>query len=85
MRVRTDCSWLDERTDLNNVVGTIMMNQQPSSCMIEHAMLSENDEIIRLNSDILTSMKLVVVSSPILHVLTYANNLSRFTKLYTIC
>ena len=24
------------RTDLNNVVGTIMTNQQPCSCMIEH-------------------------------------------------
>ena len=31
-----DCSWLDERTDLNNVVGTIMINQQPCSYMIEH-------------------------------------------------
>ena len=36
MHVGTDCSWLDERTDLNNVVGTIMINQQPCSCMIEH-------------------------------------------------
>ena len=27
---------LDERTDLNNVVETIMLNQQPCSCMIEH-------------------------------------------------
>ena len=34
-----DCSWLDERTestDLNNVVGTIMINQQPCSYMIEN-------------------------------------------------
>ena len=40
MYVRTDCSWLDERTDLNNVVGTsvgtITINQQPCSYMIEH-------------------------------------------------
>ena len=28
MHVGTDhCSWLDERTDFNNVVGTIMINQ----------------------------------------------------------
>ena len=33
MHVGTDCSWLDERTDLNNVVGTIMINQQSCSCM----------------------------------------------------
>ena len=31
----TDCSWLDERTDLNNV-GTIMINQQRYSYMIKH-------------------------------------------------
>ena len=36
MHVGTDCSWLDERTDLNNLVGTIMINQQPCSHMIEH-------------------------------------------------
>ena len=37
MHVGTDCSWLDERTDLtDNVVGTIMINQQLCSCMIEH-------------------------------------------------
>ena len=35
MHVRTECSWLDERADLNNVVGTIMTNQQPCSYMIE--------------------------------------------------
>ena len=34
--VGKDCSWLDERTDLNNVVGTIVINQQPCSYMIEH-------------------------------------------------
>ena len=28
MHVGTDCSWLNEWTDLNNVVGTIMINQQ---------------------------------------------------------
>ena len=37
MHVGTDCSCLDERTDLNNVVGTIMINQQPCSYMIQHA------------------------------------------------
>ena len=31
-----ECSWLNERTDLNDVVGTIMINQQLCSCMIEH-------------------------------------------------
>ena len=36
MHIGTDCSWLDERTDLNNIVGTIMTNQQPCSCTIEH-------------------------------------------------
>ena len=57
-----ECSWLDERTDLNNVVETIMINKQPCSCM--HAckyMLSGNDEIARLNSDVTTTMNLVVV------------------------
>ena len=29
-------SWLDGRTDLSNVVGTIVINQQRCSCMIEH-------------------------------------------------
>ena len=37
LHVGTDCSCLDERTDLNNVVGTIMINQQPCSYMIQHA------------------------------------------------
>ena len=31
------------------------------------------DEITRLNSDVTTTMNLVVVSSWVLHVLTYAN------------
>ena len=31
MHVGTDWSWFDERTDLNNVVGTIMINQQRCS------------------------------------------------------
>ena len=44
-------------------------------------MLSGNDEITRLNSDV-TTMDLVVVSSRVLHVLTYANNPCRFDKLY---
>ena len=49
-------------------------------------MLSGNcDKIARLNSDVTTTMNLVVVSSRVLHVLTYANNPCRFAKLYTIC
>ena len=47
-------------------------------------MLSDNDEITRLNSDVITTMNLVVVSSRVLHVITYANNPRRFAKLYTI-
>ena len=35
-------------------------------------MLSGNDEITRLNSDVTTTMNLVVVSSQVLHILTYA-------------
>ena len=45
-------------------------------------MLSGNYEITRLNSDVTTTMNLVLVSSRVLHVLTYANNPCRFTKLY---
>ena len=70
MHVGTHCSWLDDGTDLNNVVGTIMINQEPCSYMIE------------LNSDVTTTMNLVVVSSRVLHVLTYANNPCRFAKLH---
>ena len=33
------CSWLDERTDLNNVVGSIMINQQPRSYIIKHVVM----------------------------------------------
>ena len=36
MHVGTDCSWLDKQTDLNNVVGTIMINQKLCPYMIEH-------------------------------------------------
>ena len=39
MHVGTDFSWLDERTDLNNVVGTIMINQRRCSCKIEHVVM----------------------------------------------
>ena len=75
MHAKTDCSWLDERTDLNNVFGTIMMNQW-------HAWYN-SDEITRLNSDVTTTMNLVVTSSRILHGgLTYANNPCRLAKLY---
>ena len=45
-------------------------------------MLSGNDEITRLNSDVTTTMNLVVVSCRFLHVLTYTNNPCRFAKLY---
>ena len=41
MLEQTVQSWLDERTDLNNVVGTIMMNQQPCSCMIKEHVARE--------------------------------------------
>ena len=71
MHVGTDCSWLDEQTDLNNVVGTIMIKQQPCSHMINTL---SADEITRLNSDVTTTMNLVVVSSQVLHLLTNANN-----------
>ena len=55
-----NCSWpLDERTDLNSVVHTW------------YNMLSGNDEITRLNSNVTTTMNLVVVTSRVLHVLTY--------------
>ena len=37
----TNCSWLDERTDLNNVVRTIMISQQPCSYMIEYVVKLE--------------------------------------------
>ena len=36
IHVGTNCSWLDERTDLNNVVATVIINQQQCSYMIEH-------------------------------------------------
>ena len=56
-----------------------------STAMFMHdrtCMLSGNDEITRLNSDVTTTMNLVVVSSWVLHVLTYVNNPCRFVKLY---
>ena len=33
MNVGTDCSWLDEWTHLNNVVGTIVINEQPCNSL----------------------------------------------------
>ena len=42
MHVGTDCSWLDERTDLNNVVGTIIKS---TALFIHDGTLSGNDEI----------------------------------------
>ena len=30
---------MNEQTCMNNVVGTIMINQQPCSCMIEHVVM----------------------------------------------
>ena len=51
-----------------------MINQQPFLYMIQHRLSGRNDEITRLNSDVSTThMNLVVVSSRVLHVLTYAN------------
>ena len=43
-------------------------------------MLSGNDEITRLNSDVTTTMNLAVVSSRVLHILTYANNPCRIRQ-----
>ena len=50
----------------------------------DRTLLSGNDEITRLNSDVTTTMNLVVVSSRVLHVLAYANIACRFAKLCTI-
>ena len=86
--VGTDCPWLDEWTDLHNIVGTIIINQQPCSYMIEHVIRERwNGKIEQQwnNKIETTTMNLVVVSSWVLHVLTYANNPCRFAKLYTIC
>ena len=60
MHAGTDYLWLDKQTDLNNVVGMIMINEQPCSycTLIIH-------EIRRLNSDLTTTMNLVVVSSQV--------------------
>ena len=62
-----NCSWLDERTDWN-VVGTIIHDKSTAMFML----LSGKDEItlLRLNSDVTTTMNLLVVSSRVLHVLT---------------
>ena len=78
---------IHEWADLNNVFETVMINQQPYMLIIHDRIdiLSGNDEITRLNSDVTTTMNLVVVLSRILHVLTYTNNTSRFAMLYTIC
>ena len=48
-------------------------NSVACSYMLEH-MLSGNDEITRLNSEVTTTMSLVAVSSLVLHVLAFANN-----------
>ena len=58
-----DCSWLDERTELNNIVGTIMINQQPIIVAAWQSMLSGNDELTRLNSDVTTTVNLSFKSS----------------------
>ena len=39
MYVGTECSWLDERTDFNSIVGTNMINQRRCSYMIEHVVM----------------------------------------------
>ena len=89
MHVGTDCSWLDERTDLNNVVGnhhdksTAMFIHGRTCCqgMMSNSECYNNHE---LGCCITTTMNLVVVSSQVLHVLTYANNPYRFAKLYML-
>ena len=67
MNVGSDYSWLDERTDLDSLVGTIMINVH---AMIEHKrsvlrrqsrdsnrnMLSGNHKITKLNSDVTTTI-----------------------------
>ena len=83
MLVVTDCAWLNERTDLNNVVGTIMINNHIHTSYRTCCHAGDN-EITRLRSDITTTMNLVVVSSRVFHVLTYTNNPCRFTKLFSI-
>ena len=59
MYVETDCSWLDERTDLNNVVGTI---DDKSTALFMHDRTCCHG-MTRLNSDVTTTMNLVVVSN----------------------
>ena len=85
------CSCMLEQTDhglMNKQTWTTLL--EPSRQMNSHVhtwlnMLSGNDEITKLNTDVTTTMYLAVVSSLVLHVLTYTNNPCRFTKLYTIC
>ena len=67
-------AWLHEPTDFNDVV---RWEHHDKSTPIEY--------VVRLNSDVATSFNLIVVRSWVLHVVTYANNPSRFAKLYTIC
>ena len=78
MHVGTDCSWLDERTDLNNVVGTVMINQQPCSYMIEHVVKEWWNNKIEQRCYNKSTMNLVVVSSQVLHILTHSNNPCQF-------
>ena len=82
MHVGTDCSWLDERTDLNNVVGTIMINQQPCSYMIERVVREWWNNKIEQRCYNNHELGCCIKSG---FCITYANNPCRFTKLYAIC
>ena len=58
MHVGTDCSWLDERTDLNNVVGTIMititMNLVVVSSRILHVLITYANNPCRFAKPVLS-------------------------------
>ena len=77
-------SWLGKRTEFNNVVGTIMINQQPCSCMIEHVIRQWwNNKIEQRcynDHELGCCIKSGFVCS-----ITYAKNPCRFAKLYWQC
>ena len=83
MLEQTVDDFINEQTCMNNVVGTIMINQQPRSSMIEHVVRERWNN--KIEQRCYNNHDLVVVSSRVLHVLTYANNPCQFAKLYTIC
>ena len=72
MLERTVHGFMNEQTCMNNVVGTIMINQQPCSCMIQHVVREWWNNKIEQRCH--NNHELVVASSRILHVLTYVND-----------